>query len=80
MSDKNLEYHLEGGKTLKAKHRNSSRPHIGDFALLHRDKIDPPEGTLIYKAGNQPSKHGGNSGKGTLTKTLKPRQKAWGPW
>ncbi len=77
MSD--LNYHLKAGSTLKAKHRNSNRPHIGNFALVHR-KFDPPEGTLIRKAGNNTSKKGGNSGKGTLVRTLKPRQRAYGPW
>lgn len=75
-----LAYHLDAGRTLKAKYRNSSRPHIGDFALVHRDKIDPPEGTLIRKAGSNASKKGGNSGSASKEKTLRPRQKAWGPW
>lgn len=72
---------IEGGKTLKAKYRNSTRPHIGNFRVLHREKIDPPEGTLTFKAGIAKSKTSGNAGKASNTiKTLKPRQRSYGPW
>lgn len=75
-----VQYLIDAGKSLKAKHRNSSRPHIGNFRHLHRDKIDPPEGTLVRNAGNHKSKAGGNHGESSKVITLKPRQKAYGPW
>lgn len=71
---------VEAGKTLKAKYRNSDRPHIGNYRVLHRDKLDPPEGTLTYKAGRHGSKAGGNAGTASKVKTLKPRRKAYGPF
>lgn len=73
---------IDAGATLKAKYRNSSRPHIGNHRVQHRDKIDPPEGTLTYKAGNSHSNYGGNAGvAGSNSKrSLAPRRKAYGPW
>ena len=75
-----VQYLVEAGKTLKAKHRNSTRPHIGNFRHIKRDKIDPPEGTLVYAAGNSKSKAGGNHGESSKVLTLKPRQRAYGPF
>jgi hypothetical protein len=70
---------IEAGKTLKAKHRNSSRPHIGNYRVLHRDKLDPPEGTLTRAAGSNHSKVSGNAGVKGKVKTVGPRQRAYGP-
>ena len=57
---------------LKAKYRLPSR-------LLHRDKIDPPEGTLVYNAGRNHSKPSGNVGAKGKVFTVRPRMKVyWG--
>lgn len=71
---------IDCGKGLKAKYRNSDRPHIGNYRIQHRDKVDPPEGTLTKAAGSNHSKAGGNSGHASKVITLRPRQRAWGPW
>lgn len=65
---------------LKPKYRNSHRPHIGNFRILHRDKIDPPEGTMVYNAGRFHSKVSGNVGNKGKIKTIAPRRKSYGPW
>lgn len=49
---------IEAGRTLKAKHRNSDRPHIGNHRILHRDKIDPPEGTFDLRWRQVEGLHG----------------------
>lgn len=70
---------IDAGATLKAKYRNSSRPHIGNFRILHRDKLDPPEGTLCQNSGKNHSKQSGNAGHGSKTMTVAPRRRAYGP-
>lgn len=68
------------GQGLKAKHRNSNRPHIGNYRIQHRDKIDPPEGTLTRSAGKNHSKVSGNAGSASKVKTLRPPQRSYGPF
>jgi hypothetical protein len=58
---------------LKAKYRIPG-------AILHRNGIDPPFGTGVYKAGRFKSKSS-NSGSADKTRsTIRPRRKAYGPW
>lgn len=59
---------------LKAKYRIPGR-------VLHRNGIDPPEGTGVYSAGKFKSKTS-NAGKAEKGKgqILKPRRKSYGPW
>lgn len=57
---------------LKLKHRNPDR------RILHRPG-DPPEGTLVFKAGRFGSKTQ-NAGKAVKGSTIRPRKRAYGPW
>ena len=58
---------------LKAKYRIPGR-------ILHRDGIDPPFWTGVYNAGRFKSKSSNAGTKGKSGQTLKPRQRAYGPW
>jgi hypothetical protein len=57
---------------LKAKYRIPGR-------ILHREGIDPPFGTGVYSGGRFKSRTE-NQGKASKVRTLKPRQRAYGPW
>ena len=60
------------GWPLKAKYRRSGK-------LLHRQGVDPPEGTWTYSGGNYRSASGGNAGKTDKSIHLRPRRRAYGP-
>lgn len=68
---------MAAGRTLKAKYRNSDRPHIGNHRILHRDKIDPPEGTLTYAGGKWKASTGQATKKAAPSQSIAPRRKIY---
>lgn len=59
---------------LRLKHRNPN------CRLMRREGIDPPGGTLVFNGGKYKARSSNAGSKDKAVRSLRPRQRAWGPW